>query len=111
MIPGLIIDPEDVGISSTIIHGPTSTTTNLTEQYQPESVLQSSEDSGIFARSGDNHRRIVRNNDIESVEENSPLLCSLDDSAINVHIPEKNAISFFQALKIPVSFFLKQKKF
>lgn len=38
------------------------------------------------------------------MEEDSPLLCSLDDSAINVHIPEKHAISFFQALKIPVSF-------
>ncbi|KAH9422347.1 hypothetical protein DERP_003022 [Dermatophagoides pteronyssinus] len=117
IIPGLIIGlsgffiflflvpcPEDVGISSTIIHGPQQST--IADQIDPtESIIQSAEDSGIFARSGDNHRRIIirNDNDIESsqMEEDSPLLCSLDDSAINVHIPEKHAISFFQALKIP----------
>ncbi|XP_075587051.1 glucose-6-phosphate exchanger SLC37A2 isoform X2 [Dermatophagoides farinae] len=124
MIPGLIIGlagfliflflvprPEDVGIPSAIIHGPSSNHLIISDQQYPsESIFQSSEDSGVYGHNNNsvgnsdshNHRRIIRNNDIESnMEEDSPLLCSLDDSAINVHIPEKNAISFFQALKIP----------
>lgn len=63
-----ISGPEDVGISSTIIHGPQQST--IADQIDPtESIIQSAEDSGIFARSGDNHRRIIirNDNDIESV--------------------------------------------